>query len=298
MNTIDPTPRRFVRFCIMMMAFSRIAGAVNFTVNDTADLVDSNTADGQCRTATNTCTLRAAIQQANALIGPGTDAVNIPAGIYRLTIPGVGDDQAASGDLDITDNLDLIGAGPGQTIIDAGGIDRVFDIVVSTSTSISALSIRGGAASDSVSPGFFGGGVLVRSGTSLDLANCSLEGNSANQGGGLFAATSSTTSISDCSFRDNLALDLGFTTTLGAAILTLSTLDLDRVEVSDNASALKSGVVFAQSATSLAVRNSTISTNQDVGLSVQNTELDLVNSTIQGNSSGGLSFLASTEPTR
>ena len=277
MNTINPTPKRFVRFCIMMMAFSRIAGAVNFTVNDTADLVDSNTADGQCLTASNTCTLRAAIQQANALLGPGTDAVNIPAGIYRLTIPGVGDDQAASGDLDITDNLDVIGAGPGQTIIDAGGIDRVFDIVVSTSTSISAsisaLTIRGGAASDSVSPGFLGGGVLVRNLHSLDLANCSLEANSANQGGGLFAATSSTTSISDCSFRDNMALDLGFTTTLGGAILTLSTLDLDRVEVSDNESDLKSGVVFAQNATSLAVRNSTISTNQDVGLTVQNTEI-------------------------
>ena len=40
-----------------------------FTVNSTADAGDANTGDGVCATTGGVCTLRAAIQQANALAG-------------------------------------------------------------------------------------------------------------------------------------------------------------------------------------------------------------------------------------
>jgi hypothetical protein len=55
------------------------------------------------------CTLRAAIQETNAL--PGADTINLPSGNFLLSIAGQGENAAASGDLDITDNLTIVGAG-------------------------------------------------------------------------------------------------------------------------------------------------------------------------------------------
>ena len=49
-----------------------------FVVNHTGDASDANTADGICQTATaGQCTLRAAIQQANASSGKNTIKFNI-----------------------------------------------------------------------------------------------------------------------------------------------------------------------------------------------------------------------------
>ena len=45
----------------------QVAHAVLFAVTYTADLVDAAPGDGVCSTAAATCTLRAAIQEANAL---------------------------------------------------------------------------------------------------------------------------------------------------------------------------------------------------------------------------------------
>jgi len=50
---------------------------------------------------------------------PGADRIRVPAGTYALTIVGRGDDSAASGDLDVHDNVRVIGAGESATIIDA-----------------------------------------------------------------------------------------------------------------------------------------------------------------------------------
>ena len=54
-------------------------------------------------------------RDANAL--PGPDVINLPAGTYTLTIGGTGEDAAATGDLDITSELTISGAGAGTTIV-------------------------------------------------------------------------------------------------------------------------------------------------------------------------------------
>jgi CSLREA domain-containing protein len=51
---------------------------VTFTVNSTADAPDANTADGVCQTAAGACTLRAAIESANAHVGRDGIAFAIP----------------------------------------------------------------------------------------------------------------------------------------------------------------------------------------------------------------------------
>lgn len=58
---------------------------MTFTVNSTLDAVDAAPGNGVCATAGGACTLRAAIQEANAF--GGNDVITLPVGIYALTIP-------------------------------------------------------------------------------------------------------------------------------------------------------------------------------------------------------------------
>src|SRR5438445_11883528 len=105
-----------------LLAAASLGRGATFMVDDFTDAVDMTPADNMCLTAGGKCTLRAAVQQANALAG--ADTIMLPAGTYTLTISGLCEDGAATGDLDITDDLTITGAGAATTIIDAGGIDR------------------------------------------------------------------------------------------------------------------------------------------------------------------------------
>ena len=69
-----------------MTAPGLASAAGTFDVNDTNDRVDSNLGDGLCRTSAGTCTLRAAVQQANTLNGP--DTINVPGGVYTIRLGG------------------------------------------------------------------------------------------------------------------------------------------------------------------------------------------------------------------
>ena len=88
-------------FAAACLAFQLPASAAQFIVNSARDGVDANPGDGLCATAAGDCTLRAAIQESNAL--PGADVIFVPGAVYTLTIPGTGEDAAATGDLDITE---------------------------------------------------------------------------------------------------------------------------------------------------------------------------------------------------
>ena len=129
----------------LLGALAQPSGAATFTVNSTADFVDANPGNGVCETApgNGVCTLRAAIQEANALAG--ADTIILPAGTYTLGIPGPDEDAAATGDLDITGDLAITGAGAATTIVDGGGLDRVFEIHGAT-VQISGVTIRNGFA--------------------------------------------------------------------------------------------------------------------------------------------------------
>ena len=82
--------------------------AATFSVDTTADAVDALPGDGVCLSLALTCSLRAAIQEANALAG--ADVVVVPAGTYVLTLVGAGETSGATGDLNVSDDLDLQGA--------------------------------------------------------------------------------------------------------------------------------------------------------------------------------------------
>jgi hypothetical protein len=62
------------------------AHAATFVVDDTGDAGDSNPGNGTCKAAGNVCTLRAAIEEANALAGADTITFNIaPSGAQIIT---------------------------------------------------------------------------------------------------------------------------------------------------------------------------------------------------------------------
>ena len=73
--------------------------AATFKVNATVDAVDASLGNGVCATIKGKCTLRAAIQEANAF--PGADVVKVPKGIYRLTLLGSHEALGAKGDLNV-----------------------------------------------------------------------------------------------------------------------------------------------------------------------------------------------------
>ena len=114
-----------------------------FIVNSTLDETDATPGDGACESASGTCTLRAAIQEANALTG--ADVIKLKAGLYMLTIAGASEDACATGDLDIQDDLTIIGKGAKNTFINAGQLDRVFDIPDPVSVTIAKVTIQNGA---------------------------------------------------------------------------------------------------------------------------------------------------------
>ena len=161
------------------MLFMATAQAQNFTVDSNIDAVDASAGDGICADAAGRCTLRAAIQEANSLAG--TDNVTLPAGVFQLSLTGAGEEAAATGDLDITEDLTITGAGAASTTIDGAALDRVFDIApngVPVSVTISSLSIRNGKASSGP-----GGAIRVNLGTVV-LNDCDLNGSSSDSNGG------------------------------------------------------------------------------------------------------------------
>ncbi|MCB1100058.1 MAG: hypothetical protein KDN22_31125, partial [Verrucomicrobiae bacterium] len=144
-------------------------------------------------------TLREMVIAANAT--PGSDTIELSAGTYVLTLPGSGEDVAATGDLDITDSLTITGAGP-ATIIDASALgDRVFEVFTGVDVKFSNLMITGGVAGD-------GGGIYNRGGV-VDVSACIMQDNIANgasgSGGAIFNDTAGILTVSDSTISGNQA---------------------------------------------------------------------------------------------
>ena len=157
---------------------------VTFSVNSTDDLVDSAPGDGKCLTTASTCTLRAAIMEANRTSAPAA-TIDLPAGIYLLIIPAVGADGEENGDLDITTGsntlLTIRGAGASTTTIDAQQLDRVLHVHSPRNVLIDAVSFRNGLLP--LTSMQTGGGILNEGDLSLDQIIISNNSSSLTGGG-------------------------------------------------------------------------------------------------------------------
>lgn len=249
-----------------------------FAVNSVLDKVDLIPGDGIVDTGTpGEITLRAAIQEANALAGD--DTITLGAGTFTLSITGTGEDAAATGDLDITDttgSLTIIGAGADRTIIDAAGLDRVFEVFGAATLDLHDVTISGGKISPILATGL-GGGIHNNKGGTVTIANSTLSGNRATFGGairnfGRMTITNSTLS--------------GNNGTTGGAILNTggSTLTITNSTLSGN-SANEAGAII--NAGALTLINSTLSANfagfKGSAILSQSGTLTLENTIISGN---------------
>ncbi len=180
------------------------AAATTFVVDSEADAIDAVRGDGVCATSAGSCTLRAAIHEANTLSGP--DVIELPAGRYVLT--GVSEDGDDSGDLDITSAMWIVGAGAAATIIDGNASDRVIHVLETAGdVTISGVTISGGLTAED------GGGIYNVSTGTLTLEAVAVTANVARNGGGMFnagalgsSALPSETVITSSTFAGNTAI--------------------------------------------------------------------------------------------
>src|ERR1700754_2483619 len=140
------TTSRILGIFLIVFCFAMAASAATFVVNTTNDTADSNPGDGTCSDGSS-CSLRAAISEANAL--SGADIITLPAGTYTQTLVSANDNANAGGDLDITSDLTINGAGSGTTIVQANAApgvatERVFDVRAGATATLAGMTIRHG----------------------------------------------------------------------------------------------------------------------------------------------------------
>lgn len=202
------------------------AYAKAFVVNTPADAPDTNPGDGKCAAVENVCTLRAAVMEHNALaaMGAGANMIVLQANVHVLTIAGKGEDNAATGDLDVNGGaLTVFGRPHAASIIDGNAADRVFDIGPLTPTQfvLRRVTIQNGNA-ESTPPNLssagpdVGGGIRVLRNSGLRVEDALFRGNRAGaRGGGIGLPTPAgipagadpaiITEVTDTTFENNSA---------------------------------------------------------------------------------------------
>ncbi|MDA1049213.1 MAG: S8 family serine peptidase [Planctomycetota bacterium] len=254
---------------------------LDLTVNSTADEIDTNPGNGVVDTVSGNITLRAAIMEANA--HAGDDVITLPAGVYTLTIAPAGTNDDASGDLNITGQITIVGAGAGTTTIDGNNLDRVLNIGASGIVDVFALTItrgRAGGATD-------GGGIL-NSGA-LTLTNIVVDGNTAtDEGGGIYNGDDAVLTVTSSTISNNSATDHG------GGIFTQggTTVQIADSTISNNQALSGLGGGVFNNGGDVTIRRSTLSANHagtDGGAALNNFigTLTIINSTISANTAGG-----------
>lgn len=231
--------------------------------NTAADGPDNSQGDGVCQATSGGCTLRAAIQEANAT--PGKDGISFPPlslthlrDVVDLSLAGAGEDAAQSGDLDITDSLTLTGNGARRTVIGASGAalgDRILDLDPAGSgieVEITGVTIRDGSVADD------GGG--IRSKGRLTLTDSVVAQNTAgDHGGGLLVdANAAVAQLDGVVVRDNRARRTG------GGLGNRGTLTLTRVTVDGNSADGEAGGLWNGGLATL--RGVTLSGNKATGV--------------------------------
>ncbi len=253
-----------------ILAMPGIASAATFMVNSTIDAADGAPGDGQCETVpgNGVCTLRAAIDESNAVPGFPPAQIDLPPGTYGLTL----------GALSISDSVSLRGQDPVTTIVDGNSVFRVFMLLNTGSNpivNIDRVHIKNGQPAD-----FSGGaGILIFGGVSLSLTNSIVSGNRS----GVFGAgirNLGFLSIVNSTIRDNMITGL----TTGGGVTAVG------------------GGIFTDAGATTTINRSTISGNQATrGGGIDNLgHVEIINSTVSGNmvfaGGGGIRNVTVTPP--
>ena len=276
---------------IIVVLFSTflIAGVVAWAPPASAQVITVDTTDDQVN-ADAFCSLREAIISANensatSACAQGsateTDHIILDVGTYELTIGGTNENNAATGDLDITEPVNISGPGASVATVDANGIDRVFDALANAR--LSYFTVKGGSLSASAGDeggggiryyfrltlsdmvvkrnamiggtgSDYGGGVGTAfvAGSELTLLRTTIKQNQAFVGGGL--GTGNSVRVRSSLIWQNSASG-------GAGIYSNGVMRLDNVTVSHNAATNAVGGIQIASG-SVSMRNVTVASNE------------------------------------
>ena len=278
------------------------AGAMDFTITRGDDPAPNGCQPGDC-------SLREAVMVANAL--PGTDRIILPAGLYQLTIGGTAADDATVGDLDIDDNVEVLGAGADTTTILVVNNNRIFS-ASGHSLTVKKVTLAGGRADnggailtggpliveDSILSGnqvTGSGGAIFGGAFQIVLRRAQLSTNTATSGGAVSAGTGGVLVV-DSTISENTASSLD-----GGGIYSGAPTRIYRSVIKNNhADNAYGGGVACETQATLEIRESTISGNSaQVGGGIYATYPVLIDrSTLSGNtasaSGGGLVFANGT----
>ena len=252
----------------MMLAVASAAGAATFNVDSKADSPDAELGNGVCAAKAGGCTLRAAVEEANASSGAST--INLPAGTYTLRSADEGANFGQSGVLLLGGETTVSGAGLRTTIINGDGKHRIFEVGNKASVTISGLTLREAQGGD-------GAAILNRG--NLSVSNV------------LF--------LQNRAVGDPLVPKSG----RGAALFNTNggTASLNSVVALKNSSDGKGGAFFNDEASTMTIMNGEILGNQslaDSGGGISNSgTLEVTIATIRGNqamrSGGGIDNIES-----
>lgn len=283
-NKMKNQMKSYVTYFVMMFALllttASAAQAAHFTVNVDADLKDLLPGDGICRAAYRTCTLRAAIEEANAL--PGKDTIGFSQSFHE---PNASKTIVLTlGQLEIKSEMDIYGTGARKLMIDGNNTSRVFNITAPQSQIyISALTVQNGytytpefvscaagiclvngkvfldrvTVRNNVSTGVnpqlreYGGGLANYD--LMQLHNCTVSGNKGGVGGGIYNKGQM--------YMDNTTVS-GNTAGWGGGIyIAGSFLMTFNITVSDNQAQTEGGGVWKINGSSFTPANSIIAGN-------------------------------------
>ncbi len=206
---------RFARPLAACFAFCLVGAqpgwAATFVVNDLGSLPDLVPGDGTCATAAGTCTLQAALAEANA--SASVDRVELPDGVFSLPFPhGV-----------LRKPVEIVGAGRALSVLDGGGASsRILD--ADANLTLEALTVRNS------------GGVHASKG--FVVRNCDFVGNHATNAGGALECGGATT-IENSRFIGNRVSNSG------GAIHCDGSLDIATSRFQDNSAGNVGGAVSA-----------------------------------------------------
>ena len=249
--------------CVCLVPTPAVAAI--FAVNSIADVVDANPGDGICSSATpGECTLRAAVQEANA--SAGADTIVLPAGIFVLGITGSGGDEVGS--LDLTDDVSIVGQGKDASIVDGSNMEyAIFEVHDPASADFRRVTVRNcdclfaGISNDGTlkldDVGINGNrrGVRSTTFTSVTMTNSTVSGNGPRGGIESFG----TMIIRNSVISDNVEDWDGY----GGGIKNIGSMVVENSTISGNYASLGGGGLHSRD--DIKVINSTISGNRTDG---------------------------------
>jgi CSLREA domain-containing protein len=247
------------------------------------------------------CSLREAIEAANEDVAidncaagssGSTDDIYLEAGTYILSEAGIDgiyqdENNNKEGDLDFNTSMNIHGVDMDSTMIDGGNIDRVIDLLVSgIHISITNVTIQNGR---TITETGGGGGILIHPGVTLNLSNCRITDNITDKLGGGLDNWSGYVEITNCTIQNNSAAQGGGVYNDGDIIIKKSLINENSAEVLGGGlnNSLSGGKATLENVT--VSRNTSISDNAGSGI-FSNAIITLTNATVVHNVGAGAGF--------